>query len=64
MGMSELKKAILNADIENHGDKIEAEPLAKKEKKKAPEFDPYEHMADKDFPEVIPGMTGMQRVRS
>ena len=58
LGMSELKKAILNADIEDHGDKIIPESSKKFEQKKsaAQQFDPYDHMEDKDFPEVVPGM--------
>jgi len=55
-GMSEIKKAILNADIENHGDVIIPESSKKIEKPKVAEVDPYENMEEKDFPDIIPGM--------
>ena len=53
-GMSELKRAILNADIEDHGDHIVPEKFEVKKKPK--EFDPYEHMEESEFPQIIPGM--------
>ena len=53
-GMSEIKRAILNADIEDHGDHIVPEKFEVKKKPK--EYDPYENMEESEFPQIIPGM--------
>mmetsp|Transcript_11488 Transcript_11488/g.14454 ORF Transcript_11488/g.14454 Transcript_11488/m.14454 type:complete len:179 (+) Transcript_11488:276-812(+) len=57
-GLGEIKKAIMNADIENHGDKIMPEKFEKKDKPKETAVDPYEFMADSELPEIVPGMMG------
>ena len=55
-GLGEIKRAILNADIENHGDHIVPQKYEKQDKPKKAEFDPYDHMPDDELPEIIPGM--------
>ena len=54
--MHEIKKAILDADVQDHGDKILPDVvLAKQSAPKAPEpADPYDHLADEDMPKIIP----------
>ena len=71
--MLELKKAILDADIKNHGDKIRPPQKPKKEKKppKAVNIndivdDPYELMDNDEMPEIVPGLMndGMTKSKS
>ena len=62
LGMTELKKAMLDADIKNHGDKIRP-PQKKKKPKKETVLrdlvdDSYEALDDDEMPEVIPGLMG------
>ena len=53
--MHEIKKAILDADIQDHGDKILPDAVLAKQAPKAPEpADPYDHLADEDMPKIIP----------
>ena len=66
-GLHELKKAIIDADIKNHGDRIR--PPQKPKKKKPVEEkpltppmesdpDPYGLLSDQQMPEAIPGLMG------
>lgn len=58
-GMTELKKAMLDADIKNHGDRIR--PPQKPKKKKEITIhdlvnDSYEALDDSEMPQAIPGL--------
>ena len=65
-GMHELKKAIIDADIKNHGDRIRPPQKPKKEKVEEKPMsppmesdpDPYGLLADQEMPEAIPGLMG------
>ena len=71
--MHELKKAIIDADIKNHGDKIRPPQKPKKEKPQPVEEegydkpmtppmesdpDPYGLLRDQEMPQAIPGLMG------
>ena len=55
-GMKDIKKAILDADIVDHGDKIFPEEDQPKKSTRKPNHDPYEDMVDEDMPQAIPGL--------
>ena len=68
--MHELKKAIIDADIKNHGDKIRPPQKPKKEKPPVEDDkpmypamesdpDPYGLLADQEMPQAIPGLMGV-----
>lgn len=64
LGMHEIKKAIIDADIKNHGDKVRPPQKPKKEKPVEVERpmssdpDPYGMLADQEMPQAIPGLMG------
>lgn len=66
-GMHELKKAIIDADIKNHGDRIRPPQKPKKEKVEEKPMmlplresdpDPFGLLGDQEMPEAIPGLMG------
>ena len=57
--MHQIKKAIIDADIKNHGDKIRPPSPPKKKVEIRPvsvDSDPYNLLKNQEMPEAIPGM--------